>query len=337
MTIRPTIQKYTDVLFPQSVCCSFLLSLFFSLLLVIFAFISPVPARGQAPSVLSYDLGEAGIVQQQFAPDSRFYTMQVALRGILAVPEGEGPFPVALFIHGSYAFCTAEVLDVDLYPCPPEHQIRQYEGFGELAAALAARGYLTVVPDLSAEFNNGFGEPILGQRSSQIIEAHLNALSTGAGFGIDLAGRVDLSRLVIATHSRGGPLAINYLASNNALAQSASALAMLTPAYISSEPNIPATLPTAVVIAECDGDVRTEQPLLYLQEQLPPLRPALTLSYTIVGGTHNAFSTLLADDPTQPCEASRQLDAQAQRDFTAQLLPDFFDIALALRLSPHAS
>ena len=289
----------------------------------------PAVASAQ-PQVTSYDIGEATIVQSDFEADSPVHEMPVKLQGVLAVPDGEGPFPVALLIHGVYEFCTTidpRDEEVDVYPCPPEGDLRQYEGFSYLAEALASRGYVAIVPDLSAEFNSGYGFPKPGERVNQIIEAHLDAVAAGDDFDVDVAGKADLSRLVIVTHSRGGPMALGYL-SDDATTRSASALAMLTPAY-APKPKIPATMPTALVISQCDGDVGRKTPLLYRTKQLKPLRKTLTAYYTIPGGTHNAFSTQLGSDPSSPCKDEDLLAPEAQQDFAANFVPDFFDMALA--------
>ena len=234
-------------------------------------------------SVESYDLGEVTIVQADLAPDSRFREMPVSLRGVLAVPEGAGPFPVALLIHGSYPFCTAPNPvddEVDIYPCPPEGDLRQYEGFTYLAETLAERGYLAVIPDLSAEFNNGFGFSPFAERTTQIIEAHLDAVAAAEGFDADIAGKADLEHLVAAGHSRGGPLAVRYVNDDEAATRDVSALALLTPAFLEAKPKVPGTMPSALVVAECDGDVGKKQPLKYRDNQLKPLRKTLNTNYT---------------------------------------------------------
>jgi hypothetical protein len=82
------------------------------------------------PEVVDYDLGTVTIErpsQARLNPD--FVEMPVHLQGIVAVPEGEGPFPVALLMHGSYSFCTAMAVGDDPapYPCPPENDLRHLE------------------------------------------------------------------------------------------------------------------------------------------------------------------------------------------------------------------
>lgn len=290
---------------------------------------APVEVTDQTSPVLSYDLGEVTITQQAYGLDSRFHEMPVRVQGILAVPSGEGPFSVALIVHGSYPFCTAPLVDgeVDPYPCPAAKDLRQYEGFDELAAALAARGYLTLAPDVSAAYNNGFGAAGSGERAIEIIDAHLDALAAGSGLPVDVTDLADLDRLVLAGHSRGGPLAVRYSTDPTAK-RGPRALALLAPAYLVPESVIPPQLPTALVIAECDEDVGTEQPLLYLERQLPPERPSPTVVYTLPGGTHHAFSSRLAANLGPLCTDHELMPPRRQRDVMATFLPDFFDLAL---------
>lgn len=292
-----------------------------------------VPAHAQEATSALYNLGEATIEQPNYPADSRFRSMPVTLQGVIAVPEGDGPFPVAVFIHGSYPFCTAMATDAqgdaDIYPCPPENDLRQFEGFTYLAEALAERGYLTIIPDLSSEFNNGYGIADVGVRSRQIIQSTLDALASNADFRLDVAGKADLNQLVAVTHSRGGPLAERVLSGQVGPAIPFQALAMLTPMTpFVPDPSLPETLPVALVVAECDGDVGIEEPRSFLP-LLPNTRPAPVLFTTLPGATHNAFSTLLGADPRQVCDADKTLDPQDQRNFAAHFVPDFFDIALA--------
>jgi hypothetical protein len=93
---------------------------------------------------------------------------------------------------------------------------------------------------------------------------------------------------------------------------------------------IPKTMPAMLVISQCDGDVGTDLPLKYYKKQLPPLRPAPTLVYTIPGGTHNGFSTKLEPERGPQCKAKDVIDPADQRAIAAILLPQFFDLALSI-------
>jgi hypothetical protein len=286
------------------------------------------PAAAQ-PTAQPYDLGQTTIVQERFEEGSGFRDMPVPLRGLIAVPEGEGPFPVAVFVHGAYSFCTAELTSTgaDAFPCPPEHDLQQYRGFAYLAEALAARGYLTIVPDVAYEYNNGFGEPVYGERTKQMIAAHLNALAAGEGFPVDVAGKADLSRLVLAGHSNGGPMAMIFDAYWADLGNTpASAFALLMPASWWNP--LPETAPLAIITALCDGDLGTRDSEFWF-DQLDWLRPGLLTLYTLPGFTHNAISPQLRRDPFQHCAEEDIVDLQEQRDWFSAFMPGFFDLALA--------
>lgn len=288
----------------------------------------PIAAQ-DAPVAQPYDLGETTIVQERFDVGSRFREMPVPVRGLIAVPEGDGPFPVAVLVHGTYTFCTAELTanGTDAFPCPPEHDLQQYRGFAYLAEALAARGYLTLVPDVAYEYNNGFGEPTYGERTKQMIAAHLNGLAAGEGFPVDVAGKADLSRLVLMGHSNGGPMAMIFDAywaeQGNA---PASAIALMMPASWWNP--LPETTPLAFVTALCDGDLGTRNSEFWF-EQLDWLRPGLLTLQTLPGFTHNAISPQLRRDPFQQCAEEDIVDLQEQRDWIAAFLPNWFELALA--------
>ena len=284
--------------------------------------------RAQEPAAQPFDLGQTTIIQERFAEDSRFREMPVPLRGLIAVPEGDGPFPVAVFVHGAYQFCTAYLVNhVDPFPCPPENDLQQYRGFAYLAEALAARGYLTIVPDLAYEYNNGFGEPTYGERTTQMLDQHLQRLADGEGYPVDVAGKADLSQLVLMGHSNGGPQAMLFNEHRIAEGEeSADAFALLMPAAWWNP--LPEGVPFALITATCDGDLGTRDSEFWL-EQLDLLRPAGVLLDTLEGFTHNALSTELRSDPFQHCAPEEIMDSEAQREWYTEFLPAYFDFALA--------
>ncbi len=286
-----------------------------------------VPAAAQ-PSAMEFDLGQTTVIQARFPEDSRFREMPVPLRGLVAMPEGEGPFPVAVIVHGAYTFCTADLVNhVDPFPCPEEHDLRRYRGFAYLAEALAARGYLTIVPDMAYEYNNGFGEPTEGERTVQMIAQHLERLEAGEGYPVDVAGRADMSQIVMAGHSRGGAMSVQF--SNQRVADGlppVSALAMLMPA--ASWDVLPQDVPLAILTATCDGDLGTRDSEFW-HEQIDLMRPSMVTLDTLEGFTHNAILPVLRADPFQQCAPDEIVDGDTQRAWFSEFLPSFFDFALA--------
>ena len=127
--------------------------------------------------------------------------MPLRLNGVIAVPEGTGPFPVVVLMHGRHDICP-EVEGQDLlqqWPC--ENEQPNYKGFDYLASALAARGYLALSINVNAAYTNGWGEDTSGTtRFPQIVDLYLASLAAAnadqdVGFGVPLAGKADLSKI----------------------------------------------------------------------------------------------------------------------------------------------
>ena len=171
---------------------------------------TPAPADADAaPATAEYDLGEATIVQARFPEDSRFRNMPVRLNGVIAAPAAGGPYPVVLILHGTHPGCPEDASGVDRWPCDPAVERANYRGFSYLARALAAQSYVALAININAENTFGFGEPTPGERLEQVVALHLDALATASAggandFGVELAGRADVSKLALFGHSRGG-------------------------------------------------------------------------------------------------------------------------------------
>jgi hypothetical protein len=158
--------------------------------------LEPAVAPAAYPTAVEYNLGETTIVQARFPEDSRFRNMPVRLNGLIAAPShGEGPFPVIVILHGTHPGCP-EIDHVDRWPCDPADEQPNYRGFGYLAEHLAAHGYVALSININAENTFGFGEPMPGERLTQIIDKHLRALAAASAggenkFGVDLKGKAD--------------------------------------------------------------------------------------------------------------------------------------------------
>jgi chitooligosaccharide deacetylase len=287
----------------------------------------PAP-DAKLPDVLSYDLGSASLLPSTSGADEDLAA--VHLQGVMAVPPGDGPFPVAVLLHGSSPPCDAPVVGDGVEPdaCPADDGLRRYDGLGDLAARLAARGYLSIVPDVSAEYAAGDGSTPIGARATAIVDAHLDALGAGLGFPADTAGKADLERLVLVGHDQGAPVAVHY-ATDAAATHPPRALGLLTPADAGVQATVPETMPLAVVIAECDApDGGTAGPT-DVAEQSSPSRPAPLLVHTLTGGTREAFSTQTDSTTSTSCASSDRMAPVKQRRITAAVLSELFDPAIA--------
>ena len=296
-------------------------------------------AEGDLPPSVFYDLGETTLVQDNFPEDSRFRNMPASLNGVMAVPPGEGPFPVILILHGTHPGCPV-VGEVDVWPCDPEDEQRNYAGFEYLVRELAARGYVALAPNINGENTFGFGEPIPGVRLSQLLNQHLSALATAAGggdngFGVELKGVADVRQLALIGHSRGGEMA-NYLTRKYGLDLPSGAgaergfgpvagLLLVAPAVV-VQGSTGSNVPLAVILPACDGDVMGLDGQHFYEAVRFQTEHAWATTALLEGANHNGFNTILGGDMIT--HAGRPgcrtlLDPEAQRQFLVDYAADF--------------
>ena len=295
-------------------------------------------ATAVPPAAVEYDLGEATIVQAQFPEDSRFRNMPVRLNGVIAAPAEGGPYPVVLILHGTHPGCPEIDHGVDRWPCDPAVERPNYRGFAYLVGELAAQGYVALSININAENTFGFGEPIPGERLRQLVDLHLGALAEASAgganaFGIGLAGRADVSRLVIAGHSRGGDAAIALardLAAEAARGEVAfgpvDGLLLIAPAPNFADPAGGAPAPMATVLPACDADVVDQVGQVFYEKTRLETRHDWATSVWLERANHNHFNSTLPGDPFglngRP-DCDPLLDAAAQRAFLVAYATDF--------------
>jgi dienelactone hydrolase len=112
------------------------------------------------------------------------------LNALVWYPAGEGPFPLVLIVHGNHAMSQ---------PSEP--------GYAYLAEHLASQGH--VVAAIDANFLNGLvffdGQFAEMPLRAWLILRHLQQWRTWNGSaGHPFAGKVDLERVALVGHSRGG-------------------------------------------------------------------------------------------------------------------------------------
>ncbi|MEX2608476.1 MAG: MFS transporter [Gemmatimonadota bacterium] len=124
-----------------------------------------------------------------------FPPSRVPLNARVWYPEGEGPFPLVLVVHGN-------------------HNMRDYSdpGYDYLGELLASRGFILASVDMN--FING---GIRGENDARgwLLLKHLEAWRAfNEDEGTPFHGRVDMSRIALMGHSRGGEAVAHAAAFN---------------------------------------------------------------------------------------------------------------------------
>jgi dienelactone hydrolase len=125
------------------------------------------------------------------------------INGRVWYPEGEGPFPLVLVVHGNHSM--------------EEHSD---PGYAWLGVQLASRGFILVSVDENF-FNGSWGSHLSRENDGRgwMLLRHLDVWRTwNDGDDTPFAGKVDLDRIALIGHSRGGEAAA-IAASFNRLAR----------------------------------------------------------------------------------------------------------------------
>lgn len=253
-----------------------------------------VPAMGvpaaaadtQEAVAAAYDLGER-FYDEPLGGD--FARMPVKLWGAIAAPTGPGPYPLVIIGHGAHGDNCPLVDDFGSWPCWDVEQ-RNDLGFTWLARQLAKRGMVAVAPDVNSAYTGGWGDIREYPRFARVYDQTLAAVeraNAGEGdFPIDLTGRVDLTRIGVLGHSRGGHNSVKWARGNSEV----DSLFLLAPFF--GKRALP-DIPTSVTVGTCDGDTGNEG-LKYVKRAVKKgqrTKPMYTFSVT--GANHNYFNRTL--------------------------------------------
>jgi len=276
-------------------------------------------------------------------PDLVVYTYPVQVRGEATVPDGEGPFPVVLLVHGRHATCSAAGTEfVFTHVCPeagPVEPVDSYTGYRYLAENLASHGF--VVLSISANQINDRdlagdgGANARGQLVHHVL-ADLVASDAGQGSLPELASLLDLDRVGLMGHSRGGEGVVTAAQMGDGDGYHIEAVFALAPTDFAHRTFGASVGAFAMLLPYCDGDVvGLDGARNFDNMRLAADRPAALHQVTAFGANHNFYNTVWtyddgsrwSDDPW--CGSERRESDEGQRRNGTFWMASFFRHYLA--------
>ncbi len=203
-----------------------------------------------------------------------------------------GPRPLVLFLHGRHSYCydpTDSGAADWKWPCrPPLEEIPSHLGYDYIQQVLASQGFATVSVRVNGINAQDFRLSDGGADArAQIVQRHLDHWAKRAD-----EHRVDLSRVVLVGHSRGGEgvnrasLQIPLDAAYRVVGQ-----VLLAPTDFGTQ--TAPYVPTVTMLPYCDGDVSDLQGQRYTDSarDLVADDTSLKSSVMVLGANHNFFNT----------------------------------------------
>jgi len=282
---------------------------------------------GATPPLTAHSIGAAGYdLRDRTVPTVPFTT---TLYGVVRHPVdlAAGPFPFVLFIHGNHGICRRTFTsDTDVCGTSTDHECPfgtyvttpNAEGYVYLQETLAAQGYVTA--SISANALNCRDDYILER--AQLIIAHLRRWLTWTGvggvpFGTTFAGAVDMRRVALVGHSRGGE-AVGHvpaiLAASPVPGVRVESVFAIAPTDYHDPQLVQAAY--AVLLPTCDGDVSTLEGMNAYDRSLAPEPGRRQSQVVFAGANHNFFNTEWRQDDNgdgRMCSVSLEVGGAAQR------------------------
>jgi hypothetical protein len=280
----------------------------------------PVSPRALAPAAIDAATGlptgpfavtraEYNLGDEVFQPSQ--ITGKAELAGDVHYPTdlSAGPFPLVLFQHGNHSSCYRGSNAGYDWPCPAGWTpLPNYIGYDYLARRLASFGFIVVSTSANGVnvLGNQVGDTGMRQRG-EVLEKHLDLWKEwpavgGGPFGSLFVGSVDMNRVGVMGHSRGGEGAVWQVIVDRERAQPYGIDAVLPLAPVDFTRKTINDVPLEVMLPYCDGDVSDLQGMHFFDDARyrVPGDPTPKGTVTVMGANHNFFNTVWSPSGTFP-------------------------------------
>ncbi|NLL06881.1 MAG: alpha/beta hydrolase [Clostridiaceae bacterium] len=244
--------------------------------------------------------------------------MPYNIKGIIGVPEGEGPFPIILISHGSHS---------------NDDESKRFDtGFDYLVKNLAENGYIAVSMDMSKPYIWKYGDNDDNEKSLPVANDHIENLiraneGNNPGYQANLKGKINFDKLALVGHSRGGETIFDIADDQSNRGINVKALLSIAPTSL-FEREMP-DIDMAIIVSEYDGDVQFDGYNMY--SMLNAQSKGLHFVTLLMKANHNYFNRniQLNDSWMSRFEnVDDQLTREQQESFLASYAVGFFNAVL---------
>ena len=251
-----------------------------------------------------YTLGPFPIGQDSYSTDNFFPTLGAAsnvdLRAVIRYPAtvagvgtavAAGTHPIFIMEHGNHGFCR----NAGQTHATCTNRVRNHEGYMQLLDNLASHGIIAI--SIDAYDLTGPVPQWITERGTLILKhlelwSHLNNAATFPTypnyFSGRFTGKVDMTKISISGHSRGGEASVAaYMLNTTFNIGSVSSIAPVD----GQSHTLPAAVPYFVILPAADGDVSTLSGAKIYDRAL-----GTKSSIDVYGANHNFFNTVWAAD-----------------------------------------
>lgn len=266
---------------------------------------------------IEYDAQFALVQSDVVAGTGHYYVDR--LRGLLHVPAGPPrPHPVLVLVPGRHDNCRVAGRDLGfvgtfVWPCPDAapavEDLPSWRGFGYIGQVLASHGY--VVATINTNGTNAHGvvggdaarEQLIHETLRLLQQWHAGPRSLPDGVGDALVGKVDLGRIGLLGHSRGGAAVGRFLRNEQTRRdgrQWPGVRGVVQVAAVDAATGDPAPggVPFATLLGGCDADTGASGTAMW--ERGRTFAHAPRVQWVIAGANHNFFNSEWWDEWAPP-------------------------------------